>query len=178
MVSFISSLGVFGISTIERRMGADRVTLQIPDSLKRYTSDHYMGGVDNIDKDKCIGGSFTGRAMFKKWYCMGLMGIFDFMVVNGQQTWKMSTKLHDDRYIQTNSHFHIGLAEEMLRFRDESAVNFASEARWNQAALMVHSGHGMAVAHRPGRIGCCVCQLEKQFQVAKSKSNVQFHTKK
>ena len=63
--SFILSLGVFGISTIEHRMGADRVMLQIPDSLKRYTLDHFMGGVDNIDKDKCIGGSFTGRVMFK-----------------------------------------------------------------------------------------------------------------
>jgi hypothetical protein len=64
-----------------------------------------MGGVDNIDKDKRIGGSFTGRAMFKKLYRMGLMGIFDFMVVNGQQAWNMSTKLHDDRNIQTNFHF-------------------------------------------------------------------------
>ena len=42
-----------------------------------------MGGVDNFDKDKKIGGSFTKKAFFKKWYRMGLLSIFDFMVVNG-----------------------------------------------------------------------------------------------
>ena len=36
-----------------------------------------MGGVDNMDKDKKIGGSFMSRALFRKWYCMGLMQIFD-----------------------------------------------------------------------------------------------------
>ena len=47
--------------------------------------------MDNMDKDKKIGGSFTSRALFQKWYCMGLMGIFDFMIVNGRQAWNMST---------------------------------------------------------------------------------------
>ena len=64
-----------------------------------------MGGVDNLDKDKCIGGSFTGRAMFKKWYRMGLMGIFDFMVVNGRQAWNMSVMDHEDRFAMTNGLF-------------------------------------------------------------------------
>ena len=42
-----------------------------------------MGGVDNVNKDKKIGGSFTKKAFFKKWYHMGFLGIVDFMVVNG-----------------------------------------------------------------------------------------------
>jgi hypothetical protein len=46
--------------------------------------------VDNVDKDKTIGGSFTKKAFFKKWYCMGLLGIFDFMVVNAQVAWNVS----------------------------------------------------------------------------------------
>ena len=61
----------------------------------------------------------------------------------------------------------------MLRLKDESAVNFVSENWLNQSALMVSLGHGMAPAHRPGKMTCCVCQREKQFRVAMSKSKVQ-----
>jgi hypothetical protein len=60
---------------IQRRVGPEKTGFQIPPALKKYTSDNFMGGVDNMDKDKNIGGGFTGRAMFKKWYWMGLMGI-------------------------------------------------------------------------------------------------------
>ena len=81
------------------------IDFEIPEALKLYTKDNYMGGVDNLDKDKCIGGSFTGRAMFKKWYRMGLMGIFDFMVVNGRQAWNMSVVDHEDRFAMTNGLF-------------------------------------------------------------------------
>ena len=48
--------------------------------------------VKNVDKDKKIGGSFTKKAFFKKWYRMGLLGIFDFMVVNGRAGWNMSAE--------------------------------------------------------------------------------------
>ncbi len=41
---------------------------QIPEALKKYSSDNFMGGVDNMDKDKNIGGSFTSHALFRKWY--------------------------------------------------------------------------------------------------------------
>jgi hypothetical protein len=135
-----------------------------------------MGGVDNLDKDKCIGGSFTGRAMFKKWYRMGLMGIFDFMIVNGRQALNMSTKLpyHGNRYPLTNAYFRIALAEELLRFKDESAVNFLSEARLNQS--MIASGHVMTTPQRAGQMGCCVCQLEKQFVLASKKGTGQNDT--
>ena len=59
----ISTLGLFGLSTIQRRVGPDKIDYEIPEALKKYTKDNYMGGVDSLDKDKCIGGSFTGRAM-------------------------------------------------------------------------------------------------------------------
>jgi hypothetical protein len=83
VVSFISSLGIFGMSTVQHRVGANKQDFSIHEALKGYASNNFMGGVDNMDKDKKIGGSFTFRAMFKKWYCIGLMGVFDFMIVNG-----------------------------------------------------------------------------------------------
>ena len=105
VVSFISTLGVFRLSIIQCRVGPEKIDFEITTALKKYTSDNYMGGVDNVDKDKCIGRSLTGRAMFKKWYRMGLMGIFDFMVVNGRQAWLMLTRIHDGRYVLTNGCF-------------------------------------------------------------------------
>jgi hypothetical protein len=70
VVSFISTLGVSKKVTVKRRIGSETVELEIEDALKRYTRDNYMGGVDNVDKDKKIGGSFTKQAHFKngiKW---------------------------------------------------------------------------------------------------------------
>jgi hypothetical protein len=48
-----------------------------------------MGSINSLDKDKCIGGSFTGRVMFKNWQQIGSMGMLDFMVSNGWQAWMM-----------------------------------------------------------------------------------------
>ena len=59
VVSFISTLGVSGLVTIQRRVGRDKVDFQIEEALKRYTRDNFIGDVDNVDKDKKIGGSFT-----------------------------------------------------------------------------------------------------------------------
>ena len=126
VVSFISTLGVFGMSSVQQRVGANKVDFQIPEALKRYSSDNFMGGVDNMDKDKKIGGSFTSRALFWKWYRMGLMGIFDFMIVNGRQAWNMSTSTKTECFKLDNAKFRWGLAEELLCFRDELAVDFVS----------------------------------------------------
>ena len=59
VVSFISTLGVFGMSTIQQRVGANKIDFQIPEALKKYSADNFMGGIDNMDKDKKIGGLFT-----------------------------------------------------------------------------------------------------------------------
>jgi hypothetical protein len=70
VVSFISSLGASGKVNVTRRMEASNVDLQIEEALKRYTHDDFMGGVDNVDKDKKLvaGGLYTKKAHFKKWY--------------------------------------------------------------------------------------------------------------
>ena len=51
------------------------MNLQIEESMKRYTCNNFMGGVDKIDKDKKIGGGFTKKAVFCKWYRMGVLGV-------------------------------------------------------------------------------------------------------
>ena len=65
----MSTLGVVGMSTVQRRVGSQKMDFQIPEAeaLKKYSSDNFMGGVDNMDKDKKIGGSFTSHALFQKW---------------------------------------------------------------------------------------------------------------
>jgi hypothetical protein len=68
VVFYISSLGMSGKVSMKRRIGANKVDFQIKEALKRYTCDNFMGGVNNIDKDKKISGSFTKKAHFKKWY--------------------------------------------------------------------------------------------------------------
>ena len=68
VVSFISTLGISGLVTIQRRVGPEKIDYQIKESLKRYTRDNFIGSVDNVDKDKKLGGSFTAKARFNKWY--------------------------------------------------------------------------------------------------------------
>ena len=43
-----------------------------------------MCGVHNVSKDKKIDGAFMAKLMFKNWYRRGMLGIFDFMLVNGK----------------------------------------------------------------------------------------------
>ena len=130
VVSFISTLGMSGSVTVSRRVGANTVELPIEISLKRFTTDNFMGGVDNVDKDKKVGGGFTKKALFKKWYRMGVLGVFDFMSVNGRVAWNMAAQDDDARmrcYPLTNWKFRLILSEQMIAFRDETSVNFSQE---------------------------------------------------
>ena len=52
------------MSSVQQRVGANKVDFQIPEALKRYSTNNFMGGIDNMDKDKKIGGSFTSCAFF------------------------------------------------------------------------------------------------------------------
>ena len=58
--------------------------LEVEESLKRYTRDNFIGGVNHVDKDKKIGSTYTKKEVFKMWYRLGVLGIFDFMIVNGR----------------------------------------------------------------------------------------------
>lgn len=85
VVSFLSTLGVLWMSTIKHKVGSTKVDFKMPKALTHCKMDNFMGGVDNADKDKKIGSSLTCCLMFKKWCRMGLIGVFDFMPVNGRQ---------------------------------------------------------------------------------------------
>lgn len=165
VVSFISTLGVSKKVTVKRRIGSESVEFEIEEALKRYTRDNYMGGVDNVDKDKKIGGSFTKQAHFKKWYKMGLLGIFDFMVVNGRMAWNMSADDDHCQYRRFKLHnwkFRLILAEQMIAFKDELAVDLTREAELNSAIWNI--AHSPAIIQNRHRRTCCVCQLEEGIQ--------------
>lgn len=51
---FNINIGVFGVAIIKCRVGAHNVDFQIPEALKRYSSDNFTSGVDNMDKDRKI----------------------------------------------------------------------------------------------------------------------------
>ena len=83
----------------------DKYDFPIQKSLKWYAADNFMGGAGNMDRDKKIRVMLTTHAMFKKWYCMGLTGIFNFMIINGQNEWNMSDSIIDNHYELDNSCF-------------------------------------------------------------------------
>ncbi len=122
-----------------------------------------MGGVDNVDKDKKIG---TKKALFKKWYRMGVLGVFDFMTVNGWVAWNLAAHDNDAgmrRFPLTNWQFRLILSEQMIAFRDETSVSFSRE---QELATSVSKLQGHNPGSRPNgfRVKCCVCRLEDGFQ--------------
>ena len=71
---------------------------------------------------------------------MGILSIFDFMIVNGRMSWNMlSKKGHNGRLRLPNWKFCVILAEQMIAFKDESACDHVAEARMQQS--MIFSGH-------------------------------------
>jgi hypothetical protein len=132
VASFISTLGVSGLVTVTRRVGSEKVDFQVQEALKQYTRDNFMGGVNNVDrdKDKKIGAAFTKKALFKKWYLMGLMGLFDFMFVNGRVAWNMSVndeRCSHRRFVLSNSEFCCIVAHQMLQYHDVKSGNLIAE---------------------------------------------------
>jgi hypothetical protein len=125
-----------------------------------------MGGVDNVDKDKKIGGGFTKKALFKKWYRMGVLGVFDFISVNGRVAWNMAAQ--DDcagmrRFPLTNWKFRLILSEQMIVFRDKTSVNFSQEHEFATSSSKLEGHHPGAVPSG-FRVKCCVCRLEDGFE--------------
>jgi hypothetical protein len=56
-----------------------------------------------------------------------------------------------------------GLVEELLCFRDESAVDFVSEQQLSNKTALIIAGHQPQSIPRKVKIMCCVCNLEQQF---------------
>ena len=119
--------------------------------------------MDNVDKDKKIGSLFQKKAMFKKWYLTGLMGLFDFMLVNGRIAWNMSVT--DERCSHRRLEFRCIVAHQMLQYRDMKCGDLIAESilasSKNRDDL---SNHKASIAERATRVRCCVCRVEDGIQ--------------
>ena len=105
IISFILSLRIFGMTAVQHRVDANKVDFLVHKALKCYATDNFMGGVDNMDKDKKIGGSYMANSMFKKMYPTAEIGVFYFMIVDGRQAWNMLKSILEDHFTLDNSHF-------------------------------------------------------------------------
>lgn len=94
VVSFISTLGISGTVTLTRRVRAQRVELPIEVSLKCYTADNIMGCVADVDKDQKIVEDLQGFIQEMVSY-IGVLVVFDFMIVNGRVAWNMAATNND-----------------------------------------------------------------------------------
>ncbi len=78
-----------------------------------------MGYVNLVDYDKKIGGGFTARPHFKKWYKKGFLGNLDFMMVNGRVAWNMSCDIQGIIRTKLNNRmWRVCVADLMLQWRD------------------------------------------------------------
>jgi len=53
---------------VKQRIGVNKVDFQIEVTLKRYTRDCFMGGIDNVDKEK-----ENGRSIYKERLVQGVV---------------------------------------------------------------------------------------------------------
>jgi len=102
---------------------------------------------------------------------MGLLGIFDFMAVNSRMAWNMP--FDDDlcthkRFKLNNWKFRLMLAEEMIQFKDEHAVDHIAQAALNISADV--NNHSPTMIRSDLRVKCCVCSLEHMIQSLVKKS--------
>ncbi len=86
-----------------------------------------MGYVDLVDYDQKIGGGFMSRPYFKMWYKKGFLGIFYFMLVNGQVAWNMSCKIPGIIQNKLNNRmWRVCVADLMLQWNDPREVSYNS----------------------------------------------------
>ena len=84
VVNLISTLGMPDLVEVERRIGSEKVKVPCVKAIQHYVQ--HMMGIDVVDYHNRIGGGFTHRAHFKKWYKKVLLGVVDFMRINGRYT--------------------------------------------------------------------------------------------
>jgi len=54
VISFISTLGLFGMTMKQHRIGVSKVDFHSPESLKHYAADNFIRSVYSMDKDKTL----------------------------------------------------------------------------------------------------------------------------
>jgi hypothetical protein len=83
-----------------------------------------MFGVDKGDQYRAAGMGFACKSHFKKWYKKALMGVLDFMLLNGFLAWRMSIKYTPRRVMGRPDleryEFYAACAQELLETVDET----------------------------------------------------------
>ena len=75
--------------------------------------------------------------MFKKWYWMVVLGVFDFIIENRRMAWNMlSEEDHYKALPLPDLKFHVILAEQMIALKDESACDHVAEARMHWLMIL------------------------------------------
>jgi len=88
------------------------------------------------------------------------------MIVNGRMAWNMSADDDHCQYRHFKLHnwkFRLILAEQMIAFKDELAVDLTREAQLSSAIWNI--AHAPAMIRERHRLTCCMCQLEEGIQM-------------
>ena len=122
VVSVVSSNRSTVIGVVERRIGPKRHKLPCPQILINYQKT--MFGVDKGDQYRAAGMGFACKRHFRKWYKKALMGVLDFMLLNGFLAWRMSIKYTPRRVPGRPEleryEFYAACAQELLETVDET----------------------------------------------------------
>ncbi len=65
-----------------------------------------------------IGGGFSAKGNFKKWYKQGFHGVLDYMLVNRRVAWNLSAEIDAIKQHKNNAIWRVFAAEEMLKWTD------------------------------------------------------------
>ena len=96
---------------------------------------------------------------------MGLMGIFDFMLVNGRIAWNMSCtdeSCANRRFELSNADYRCIVAHELLQYRDVRNIDLIAESSLLRNAMgrPLLSDHQPSNTEKGTRVCCCVCRIE------------------
>ena len=92
VVSFISTLNVYDITDVRRRIGCRIVTFKVPTALKNYQEN--MGGTDHFDQIVVCGrgGVSKGTRKLHKWFKTVNLAISDIGMANSSIAWNMKVE--------------------------------------------------------------------------------------
>jgi hypothetical protein len=181
VVNLISTLGVSGITQVQRRIGAEKHMIQCEENIVRYVDK--MNGIDIIDYHQKIGGGLARIAHYKKWYKKTHHALCDLMYHNGRVGWNMSC--NENRRLRrrelTTWEFHAVLAEELISFVDDRSDEKQSATSESNMIDMIVRGHRPVEIGKPeSRKNCCVCRIEtnivKQLEMKKKKKLLEHPT--
>ena len=112
VVNLVSTLNDSRSNTCERREGANRIRLPVPNDYNECSKK--MFGVDKGDQFRAHFGGFANRAHFKKWYVKVYLAILDCALLNAYSAWNLSCRTVPGRKKLTRYKFMWALTEEIL----------------------------------------------------------------